>query len=413
MRETAPDIRYYVEYLDCKRHPKYEHFEQIKELFKIKYNRNIPMVIVTDNPAFEFALKYRSRLFPNAAIVFCGVNDFKKEMLGGEGNITGLAEVLNAVDTVRMALKLHPKTKTVVVVHDYTATGLATRSEAEEQMRGKFAGVSFRYPDNMTKNELTRLLKGLPKDTLVLALAYNVFKDGEVIAHEAMARLLSTSAPVPVYGVHQERLGYGIVGGSLLSGKLHGSDAGRLAIKILSGTRASDIPVEMKPPTRVMFDHIQLVRFGIPIKALPEGSVVVNRPIPFISSHIELVVSTLLLIIILTSGIIILGFNISRRKLVEDALRKSKEELEMRVAERTVELEKANGQLYVELAERKKAEEEILTLNEHLEQRVRERTNDLERRNHELEVMNKAFVGRELRMVELKERLKGLEEKPT
>lgn len=540
LHEAAPAVKYSIEYLDCKRHPKLEHFEQLKELFKLKYgNREIPVVIVADNPALDFALKYRSRLFPRAAIVFCGVNSFKKEMLGGEKNITGLAEALNTVDTVRLALKLHPKTREVVVVHDYTSTGLATRREAEEQLKGQFGAASFRYLEDMTKNELTRMLQGLPAESLVLALAYNVFKDGEVIAHEDMARLLSANAPVPVYGVHLERLGYGIVGGSLLSGKIHGAEAGRVALKILAGTTATNIPVDMIPPTRIMFDYNQLVRFGIPIKALPEGSVVVNRPIPFISAHIYLVVSTLLVIALLVSGIIILGFNIYRRKLVEDALRTAKEELAMRVSERTAELEKANKQLQAELAEREKAEvslrqrdselnesqrlahigswdwdavndtiwwsdeyyriygfdprqptpnylehqkaytpesaarldavvkramasgepyevdlelaqptpdthwivargeakrdangkiwglrgtaqniterkqaeEEIRQLNEELEQRVKKRTAELEEKNAELQKMNRLFVGRELRMVELKEKIRELESK--
>ena len=43
----------------------------------------------------------------------------------------------------------------------------------------------------------------------------------------------------------------------------------------------------------------------------------------------------------------------------------------------------------------------------------RERTRELERRNYELEQMNKAFVGRELRMVELKERIRELESRLT
>lgn len=40
---------------------------------------------------------------------------------------------------------------------------------------------------------------------------------------------------------------------------------------------------------------------------------------------------------------------------------------------------------------------------------MRERTAELSRKNADLETMNKSFVGRELRMVELKERVKELE----
>lgn len=85
------------------------------------------------------------------------------------------------------------------------------------------------------------------------------------------------------------------------------------------------------------------------------------------------------------------------------------QQLETLVSERTAELRDTNEQLRIELTERKRAEEALNRLNEELEQRVRERTRELERRNHELEEMNKAFVGRELRMVELKERIAKLE----
>jgi PAS domain S-box-containing protein len=62
------------------------------------------------------------------------------------------------------------------------------------------------------------------------------------------------------------------------------------------------------------------------------------------------------------------------------------------------------------LVERKKAEVALRTLNEELEQRVQKRTTELSTKNSELERLNKLFIGRELRMMELKERIQELED---
>lgn len=65
--------------------------------------------------------------------------------------------------------------------------------------------------------------------------------------------------------------------------------------------------------------------------------------------------------------------------------------------------------VFRDITDRKMAEQEIRKLNQELEQRVRLRTAELEQKNLEMERLNRLFVGREMRMRELKERLAALE----
>ncbi len=66
---------------------------------------------------------------------------------------------------------------------------------------------------------------------------------------------------------------------------------------------------------------------------------------------------------------------------------------------------------HTDISERKETQENISKMNEELEQKVFERTNELSTKNNDLERINRLFVGRELRMVELKKQIKTLEEK--
>ena len=64
-----------------------------------------------------------------------------------------------------------------------------------------------------------------------------------------------------------------------------------------------------------------------------------------------------------------------------------------------------------DITELKKAEEEIKKLNAELGKRVEERTAELEEANEELEELNNVFVGREMRIIELKEEVERLKNK--
>ena len=65
--------------------------------------------------------------------------------------------------------------------------------------------------------------------------------------------------------------------------------------------------------------------------------------------------------------------------------------------------------IITDISERKAAEIRMLQINEELEQKVQQRTAELTRTIAQLEETNRVFVGRELKMAELKKRIEELE----
>jgi PAS domain S-box-containing protein len=112
------------------------------------------------------------------------------------------------------------------------------------------------------------------------------------------------------------------------------------------------------------------------------------------------------------TGFVGMTYDLTERKQAEEQLRLQTAELEEEVAERQMAQENLQEKallLEEEVEKRQQAQEELERLNRTLEQRVKERTSELEEKNEELYRMNRLFVGRELRMMELKERIAELE----
>ena len=81
-------------------------------------------------------------------------------------------------------------------------------------------------------------------------------------------RRIARASPVPVYAMHETRLGHGIVGGLLVDGRAHGAQAAALVRRVLDGEDPALIPVQTSH-SRPAFDDRELRRFGIPQTADP------------------------------------------------------------------------------------------------------------------------------------------------
>jgi two-component system, cell cycle sensor histidine kinase and response regulator CckA len=316
-----PQVELSVEHLDTKKFPQKSHFPQLASLYQSKYHdRRFDVVVALDNAAFEFAARYRSLLFPKVPLVFCGINNYDPALTKGQRQIAGVSEDHDSAATLSLALALQPAIREVLVMHDYSDTGLAMRDELQRHAP-EFPGVKLSFLKEMPLGEAAQQLKTLPPDRAVLLLSYTVERGGRTYSQAESARIVSAASSVPVYAVSANQLGSGVVGGLMIDGKTQGQKAAELAIRIIEGEAADSIAVVTQNLSQPMFDYHALHRFHLDLDKLPTGAIIINEPV---SSY--LVSKTVFWLgaaftASITAGMLILYLNVRRRKRLERVLR--------------------------------------------------------------------------------------------
>jgi len=171
LTERIENCEILIEYMDTKRINTDEYKEAFFRIMKMKYTKiNLDIIIVSDDNAFLFAVKYHRRLFGNIPIVFVGVNDFDPLMINGhEEQITGMVQDADIPATLNTALELHPNTTQVAVICDATTTGQAYIRQAYAA-ESQFETLKFIYLDGteLTTLEMLDRLSSLPNNSIAL-----------------------------------------------------------------------------------------------------------------------------------------------------------------------------------------------------------------------------------------------------
>jgi PAS domain S-box-containing protein len=345
----------YIEYMDTKRFYGPESQVQFPEIYARKFaSHHFDAIVATDNDAFDFLREYRDKLFPNTPVVFCGVN-FQQTDIAGHRGFTGVSEEADVKDTLDLAFRLHSGTRHVYVVNDTTETGRTVHDELVRLMPSYAAHVDFTSLEDYSMPEMLAMLRNLPPNSLVFYSFFSRDKTGRFFEYDQSASAVAKASKAPIYGAWDFNLGYGMVGGKLISGFYQGVAAGEIVLRVLRGENPDSIPVVRfgaDRPNRYMFDYLQLQRFGIPLSALPKDSLIENMPASFFRRHSmgTLAGAALFLFLILMN--FLLWLNIRRRKAAERLLWDQQEHLEELVASRSVQLEDLNSRLRLDILKR-------------------------------------------------------------
>jgi len=317
----------HIEYMDTKKINSAEYYEILREEIRLKFEQiTFDVIITSDNNALNFVLGNREILFPSVPVVFCGVNRFSHQMLGGDKNVTGVVEEGDFSATLQVALKMRPHADTIFVITDSTSTSRINFESFKKELTALRRDISVKPLDNTSASQLAEVLSSIPRNDFVFFISYWKDNSGNVISHKSLEKILRKSN-VPVFGRSEWMIGLGLTGGKCVSGINQGKTAAELAVKILEGSSTDQIPVIMESPNVYMFDYYEITRHGINRDHLPPDSIIVNSPEPFYRVTKQFAISITISFAILVVLLNLLIINIRQKRKAIEQSRRSEENL--------------------------------------------------------------------------------------
>jgi signal transduction histidine kinase len=332
LSNSSFDVELYNEYLDVARFPGPGQASLAAGYLRRKYSGiKIDAIIAVYPYAVDFLLAARSTLFSGVPIIACEASRSYAENLEHSPFrrlVTGTIVGDNVTDIIAVALRMRPDTKRVALV-----AGTSPNDIYGERVfrRGISAYAGKIETIDLTKLSMAETLSrvgSLPPGTIIFY--ESILRDGagEIFVPREALSLISRAANVPVFGIYDSFMGFGIVGGRLVSFEQHGKEAAALAIRVMSGESPAAIPFGGEKAYVNLYDWRELKRWGVSEKAVPDGSVILYRQGSLWRDHWISITGALLLTMI--EGLLIIGLaiNLQRRRKVERSLVESRRDVQ-------------------------------------------------------------------------------------
>ncbi|WP_276700843.1 sensor histidine kinase [Romboutsia ilealis] len=315
VESLGEDINLHTEYMDSKITDNESNERDFYNL--LKYNisnyKKYESIIVGDDEALEFAIKYRDDIFKDIPIVFLGVEDTKLIQDSLKYNlVSGVRESESLGANIELIAKLHKNVKNIyIITEDLEILDRSTISLEEGFYTKEGLNINTIVTKNMSINEFKEKLSTLDEDDGIITFYPNHFKNKYWIGYEDITKLIKHyTNKVPIYSVLGYNINNGSIGGKVVNHYNQGKKAGEIVKAILEGKDAKKLYIDKDNANEYVFDYHIMKEFNIKKRDLPEGSIIINDPMAYILNHKEISVPILLFVFGLISIIFVLIFYI-------------------------------------------------------------------------------------------------------
>ena len=338
MGENKVDLQ--VEFSGLETYNSSDYLLTLYDLYRSKYEgAKFDLIISMADIATEFLIQFRDDLFPGTPVVFVAE---KEQIEDVPADMTGISETVKIEETLNLALDLHPQTRQIVVISGSGEYDLFYETITEQIFKNYEDRFEFIYFTGLPVEELIDALQQVPENSIIIYLLMMKDKNDQTYIPRSALKEISENVDLPIYGLWDTYLGYGIVGGYLSSAELVGKKIALISEQILNGENPEDIPAEHSFYANI-FDWRQLQKWNINKKDLPEDSIVKYEESSFWNLYKRQII-LYVLVFIIGMMVYIQYRKQSYQKDIQEQ-EQVRKLLEKKVKERTADLNRANAEL--------------------------------------------------------------------
>lgn len=280
-------------------------------------------VILGDDAALRFFLKYREELFLTQPAFYIGVNDEAlSKRVEKDPNIKGIMERLPVKENLEKALEIYPEAETVYAIVDDSLTGTA-ESQNYDAMQKEFPDLNFEKinTSQFTQEELRKQIMAMPEKAILIYYCMNEDAEGRQYTNKEAVNFISLYTKIPIlYFLENDRIGENILGGYCFSIKNSATEVMKAAVKVVRGDRKMQY-VDFKDSGLYVWslNADMLKKFQISRKYFPDDTVYVNDVPSFWEKNSEIITPIILIVVVLSaiSAWLCLD-NVKRRKMMKE-----------------------------------------------------------------------------------------------
>lgn len=242
----------------------------------------------------------------------------------------------SVIATAGMALDQNPKAESILIIEGNNIQSRKRVSTLVREIK-KLNSMPIRILTDFSMSQLTEMARKLDPNTLVFCTLIFSDNTGRTMTPKAAIQELATASSAPVYSFWSTFMNTGIIGGYMLDGSMVGFQSVVAVRDYLRDGRFKDFYGTLK----TYIDWKAIERYGIDPAAIPGDAMVINPPLNLWTEYRNelFLIGISLMLLAITAVVWLRKLSMLNRK-----LRHHRDELEVRVEERTRKIRETKEQ---------------------------------------------------------------------